>query len=53
MKGFSGLPVDYQKAVKQMGDSLFLHTSYSFHSAVKRTMEYAITMKRVICSVVK
>ena len=41
MKGFSGLPVDYQKAVKQMGDSLFLHTSYSFHSAVKRTMEYA------------
>ena len=41
MKGFSGLPVDYQKAVETNGDSLFYILSYSFHSAVKRTMEYA------------
>jgi hypothetical protein len=36
MKGFSGLPVDYQKAVKQMGDSLFLHTSSFFSFCRKK-----------------
>ena len=41
VKGFSGLPTAYQEVVKQMGDSLFLHTSYSFNTAVKKTMDYA------------
>lgn len=41
IKGFSGLPVEYQDAVKNVGDSLFIHTSYSFNSAVDRTLDYA------------
>lgn len=41
IKGLSGLPVAYQEAVKAMGDSLFIHTPYSFNSAVTRTFDYA------------
>jgi hypothetical protein len=41
IKGFSGLPVAYQNAVKAMGDTLFDNTSYSFNKAVSRTLEYA------------
>lgn len=41
IKGFSGLPEAYQDAVKQVGDTLFIHTSYSFNTLVKRTAEYA------------
>lgn len=41
IKGLSGFPVAYQEAVKSMGDSLFIHTSYSFNKAVEKTMNYA------------
>lgn len=41
IKGFSGLPADYQAAVKAIGDSLFINTNYSFNKAVNRTFEYA------------
>ena len=41
MKGFSGLPKEYQQAVQAMGDTLFIHTSYSFNKAVNQTMKYA------------
>jgi hypothetical protein len=41
IKGFSGLPVAYQDAVTAMGDSLFIHTGYSFNKAVDQTMMYA------------
>jgi hypothetical protein len=41
MKGLSGLPADYQSAVKAIGDSLFIHTDYSYNKAVKNTFEYA------------
>ena len=41
IKGFSGLPKAYQDAVEQVGDTLFIHTSYSFNTLVKRTAEYA------------
>ena len=41
IKGFSGLPVEYQNAVKAMGDSLFVNTTYSFNKAVDKTLQYA------------
>jgi len=41
IKGFKGLPAEYQQAVMAMGDSLFDNTTYSFNSAVAKTMEYA------------
>lgn len=41
IKGFSGLPVEYQNAVKAMGDSVFINTTYSFNKAVDKTLEYA------------
>jgi hypothetical protein len=41
IKGFSGLPAEMQQAVKSMGDSLFIHTTYSFNSAVASTFRYA------------
>ncbi len=41
IKGFNGLPLAYQNAVKAMGDSLFNNTSYSFNKAVNRTIKYA------------
>ncbi len=39
--GFSGLPSEWQEAVKAIGDSLFIHTSYSFNKAVENTVNYA------------
>lgn len=42
IKGFSGLPQNMQDGVKAMGDSLFIHTSYSFNSAVASTYKYAL-----------
>ncbi|MCX6302258.1 MAG: ADP-ribosylglycohydrolase family protein [Bacteroidia bacterium] len=44
MKGFSGLPVDMQEGVKSMGDSLFIHTTYSFNTAVASTFKYALDL---------
>ena len=41
IKGFSGLPAEYQQAVTAIGDSLFINTTYSFNKAVTKTMEYA------------
>ncbi len=41
VKGLSGLPAEYQDAVKAMGDSMFINTSYSFNLAVDKTMQYA------------
>jgi hypothetical protein len=41
IKGFKGLPVAYRQAVKAIGDSLFVNTSYSFNKAVDKTLEYA------------
>jgi hypothetical protein len=41
MKGFSGLPAEMQKGVKNMADSIFINTTYSFNSAVAATYKYA------------
>jgi len=41
IKGFSGLPSEMQEGVKAIGDSLFIHTTYSFNSAVEATYKYA------------
>jgi hypothetical protein len=41
IKGLSGLPAEYQSAVKAMGDSVFINTNYSFNKAVNATLEYA------------
>ena len=39
--GLSGLPTDMQEGIKLIGDSLFIHTTYSFNSAVESTFNYA------------
>ncbi len=41
IKGLSGLPAEYRNAVKAIGDSVFINTSYSFNKAVDKTLEYA------------
>lgn len=41
INGFSGLPAEMQNGVKDMGDSLFIFTTYSFNSAVESTIKYA------------
>lgn len=41
IKGLSGLPKEYQNAIRNMGDSLFVFTDYSFNKAVKQTLKYA------------
>jgi len=41
IKGFSGLPENMQAGVKALGDTLFIHTTYSFNSAVENTYKYA------------
>ena len=41
IKGFSGLPAEYREAVNAIGDTLFVHTNYSFNKAVDKTLEYA------------
>jgi len=41
INGFSGLPAYMQDGVKALGDTLFIHTSYSFNSAVESTVKYA------------
>jgi hypothetical protein len=41
IKGFSGLPAEMQKGVTDMGDSIFINTTYSFNTAVKSTEKYA------------
>jgi hypothetical protein len=41
INGFSGLPAEYQEAVKAIGDSLFINTTYSFNKAVEKTVDYS------------
>ena len=41
INGFSGLPLYMQEGVKAIGDSLFIHTTYSFNTAVSSTVKYA------------
>lgn len=41
IKGLNGLPQGYREAVTAIGDSLFIHTDYSFNKAVDKTLEYA------------
>lgn len=43
IKGFSGLPAEIQDGVRAMGDSVFIHTTYSFNSAVESTYGYALS----------
>ncbi|HQH23848.1 MAG TPA: ADP-ribosylglycohydrolase family protein [Bacteroidales bacterium] len=42
MKGFSSLPEGIKEGVKAVGDSTFIHTGYSFNSAVEATYRYAL-----------
>ena len=44
IKGFSGLPQDMQEGVKAVSDSVFIHTSYSFNTAVSSTNRYALDL---------
>lgn len=44
MNGFSKLPTEMQNGVRSIGDSLFIHTSYSFNSAVESTYQYALEL---------
>lgn len=44
IKGFSGLPEYMQEGVNAVGDSLFIHTTYSFNSAVNSTHKYALDL---------
>jgi len=44
IKGFTGLPQNMQKGVTDIGDSLFIHTTYSFNSAVTGTYKYALDL---------
>jgi len=44
IKGFSGLPEYMQEGVKAIGDSTFIHTTYSYNSAVNRTNRYSLDL---------
>ncbi|MEI6677074.1 MAG: ADP-ribosylglycohydrolase family protein [Mariniphaga sp.] len=44
INGFSGLPKEMQDGVTAVGDSLFIHTTYSFSSAVNSTFNYALQL---------
>jgi ADP-ribosylglycohydrolase len=44
IKGFSGLPAEIQNGVNAIADSVFIHTTYSFNSAVAGTYDYALNL---------
>ncbi len=44
IKGFSNLPSEMQKGVKDVGDSVFINTTYSFNTAVEATYNYALKL---------
>jgi len=44
IKGFKALPDNMQAGVLTIGDSLFIHTTYSFNSAVSSTYNYALDL---------
>lgn len=44
INGFSGLPADMQDGIKAIADSTFIHTSYTFNTAVESTYKYALDL---------
>jgi hypothetical protein len=44
IKGFSGLLAEMQDGVRAVGDSVFIHTTYTFNSAVESTYRYALSL---------
>lgn len=44
IRGFSGLPPEMQEGVLAVYDSTFIHTTYSFNSAVSSTYKYALDL---------
>ncbi|HPT32634.1 MAG TPA: ADP-ribosylglycohydrolase family protein [Prolixibacteraceae bacterium] len=44
INGFSQFPEEWQEAVRAIGDSLFIHTNYTFNKAVEKTAEYACSL---------
>jgi hypothetical protein len=44
IKGFSGLPAKMKKGVEDIGDSIFINTTYSFNSAALSTNKYALDL---------
>jgi len=42
IKGFSNLPEAMKRGIEDIGDSLFVNTSYSFNKAVASTYNYAL-----------
>ena len=42
--GFDKLPHEMKEGVTYMGDSLFIHTDYSFNKAVENTFRYAVRL---------
>lgn len=42
INGFSGLPAEMQDGINAIADSTFIHTSYSFNTAVESTYKYAL-----------
>jgi hypothetical protein len=44
IRGFSGLPSEWQEAIAAIGDSLFIHTDYSFRKAVDNSLNYALQL---------
>ncbi len=44
ISGFSGLPAAMQDGIKAIADSTFIHTSYTFNSAVESTYKYALDL---------
>lgn len=42
MNGFSNLPSNMQDGIKEVADSVFIHTDYSFNRAVESTYNYAL-----------
>ena len=44
ISGFSGLPADMQDGIKAIADSTFIHTSYTFNTAVESTYKYALDL---------
>jgi hypothetical protein len=40
IKGMSGLPSAYQNAIREISDSLFINTPYSFNKSVENTLKY-------------
>lgn len=44
IRGFSGLPEEMRKGISEYADSLFIHTSHTFNSAVNSTCNYSLDL---------